>query len=232
MKDFIKKFTLAEKLLWLMSALCITAAFMIFDRGNFLTLIASLFGVTAILLNNPLGQMLMTFFSVMYGVISYKFAYYGEMITYLGMTGPMAVLALVSWLRHPFENNKSEVEVNHIKKGELGFMWFLAAVVTVLFYFILKHFNTANLVFSTVSVTTSFVAVYLTFRRSELFSLGYATNDIVLIILWSLASLQSREYICMVICFIAFLANDTYAYFSWLNIKKRQMSITASVTEK
>ena len=214
MKDFIKNFTLGEKILWLMSALCITAAFMIFDRGNFLTLIASLFGVTAILLNakgNPLGQMLMT---------------------YLGMTGPMAVLALVSWLRHPFENNKSEVEVNHIKKGELGFMWFLAAAVTVLFYFILRHFNTANLVFSTVSVTTSFVAVYLTFRRSELFSLGYAANDIVLIILWSLASLQSREYICMVICFIAFLANDTYAYFSWLNIKKRQMRITASVTEK
>lgn len=235
MKDFIKKFTLTEKILWLISALCITAAFMIFDRGNFLTLIASLFGVTAILLNakgNPLGQMLMTFFSVMYGVISYKFAYYGEMITYLGMTGPMAVLALVSWLRHPFENNKSEVEVNHIKKGELGFMWFLAAVVTVLFYFILRHFNTANLVFSTVSVTTSFVAVYLTFRRSELFSLGYAANDVILIILWGLASLQSREYICMVICFIAFLANDTYAYFSWLNIKKRQMRITASVTEK
>lgn len=235
MKDFIKNFTLGEKILWLMSALCITAAFMIFDRGNFLTLIASLFGVTAILLNakgNPLGQMLMIFFSVMYGVISYKFAYYGEMITYLGMTGPMAVLALVSWLRHPFENNKSEVEVNHIKKGELGFMWFLAAAVTVLFYFILRHFNTANLFFSTVSVTTSFVAVYLTFRRSELFSLGYAANDIILIILWSLASIQSREYICMVICFIAFLANDTYAYFSWLNIKKCQMSITASVTEK
>ena len=235
MKDFIKNFTLTEKILWLMSAICITAAFMIFDRGNFLTLIASLFGVTAILLNakgNPLGQMLMTFFSVMYGVISYKFAYYGEMITYLGMTGPMAVLALVSWLRHPFENNKSEVEVNHIKKGELGFMWFLAAAVTVLFYFILRHFNTANLVFSTASVTTSFVAVYLTFRRSELFSLGYAANDVILIILWSLASLQSREYICMVICFIAFLANDAYAYFSWLNIKKRQMRITANVTEK
>ena len=222
MKDFIKNFTLGEKILWLMSAICITAAVMIFDRGNFLTLIASLFGVTAILLNakgNPLGQMLMTFFSVMYGVISYKFAYYGEMITYLGMTGPMAVLALVSWLRHPFENNKSEVEVNHIKKGELGFMWLLAAAVTVLFYFILRHFNTANLIFSTVSVTTSFVAVYLTFRRSELFSLGYAANDVILIILWSLASLQSREYICMVICFIAFLANDTYVYFSWLNIK-------------
>ena len=27
----------------------------------------------------------------MYGIISYAFAYYGEMITYLGMTMPMAV---------------------------------------------------------------------------------------------------------------------------------------------
>lgn len=33
----------------------------------------------------------MVLFSLLYGIISYAFAYYGEMITYLGMTMPMAV---------------------------------------------------------------------------------------------------------------------------------------------
>lgn len=224
-KKFANGFTLAEKLLWLLSVTGITAAFFVFDKSNAVNLVASLFGVTAILFNakgNPVGQVLMIFFSVIYGVISYGFAYYGEMITYLGMTAPMAVISLVSWLTHPFDKKKSEVAVNHIKPREHAFMWLLAAVVTAAFYFVLKHFNTANLTFSTISVTTSFVAAYLTFRRSELFSLAYAANDIVLIILWSLASIESREYICMVICFVAFLANDVYAYFSWLNMKKRQ----------
>ena len=99
------------------------------------------------------------------------------------MSAPMAVFALVSWLRNPFEGKKSQVKVNRISKKEICFMVCLTAVVTVLFYFILKYFNTANLVFSTLSVTTSFAAVYLTFRRSPYFALVYALNDIVLIIL-------------------------------------------------
>lgn len=41
---------------------------------------------------------LMIVFSLLYGVISYTCAYYGEMITYLGMTAPMALFALISFL--------------------------------------------------------------------------------------------------------------------------------------
>lgn len=50
-------------------------------------------------------------------------------------------------------------------------------------YFILRAFNTANIIPGTISVTTSFVAVYLTFRRSPYFALAYAANDVVLIVL-------------------------------------------------
>ena len=63
------------------------------------------------------------------------------------------------------------------------------------FYFFLEYFNTANIVPSTVSVTTSFLAVYLTFRRSPYFALAYAANDIVLIVLWVLASICDARYI-------------------------------------
>lgn len=38
--------------------------------------------------------MLIIIFSLLYGVISYVFVYYGEMTTYLGMTAPMSVFAL------------------------------------------------------------------------------------------------------------------------------------------
>ena len=95
-KDYFSKVEIA---LWCSSVILIILAFMIFDKENYLTLCASLIGVTSLIFNakgNPFGQFLMIIFSLLYGVISYSFSYYGEMITYLGMTMPMALFALVS----------------------------------------------------------------------------------------------------------------------------------------
>lgn len=224
-KMILHYFSKLEWGIWICSVMLILLSFMIFDRENYMTLLASLLGVTSIMLNakgNPLGQLLMVIFSLLYGVISYSFSYYGELITYLGMTMPMAVLALISWLRNPFEGNHAEVKVNQISKKEVGLMWVLAVVVTILFYYILEGFETANIVPSTISVTTSFVAVYLTFRRSPYFSLAYASNDIVLIVLWVLASMEDITYLSVVVCFVAFLVNDVYAFVSWKKMEQRQ----------
>ncbi len=227
-KRVIKYFSKVELLLWCSSVVVIVASFLVFDRKNYLTLIASLIGVTSLILcakGNPIGQILIIIFSIMYGVISYSFNYYGEMITYLGMTLPMAVLALISWLKNPYEGNRSEVKVNDITKKEVGFCLLLTSVVTIAFYFILKHFNTANLIPSTISVATSFSAVYLTFRRIPYFALAYALNDIVLIVLWVLASLSDVKYLSVVVCFMAFLINDIYGYINWRKMKIRQSKI-------
>lgn len=226
-KGMCRYFSKGELLLWVLSAVTITISFLLFDRTNYLTLIASLIGVTSLIFNakgNPFGQLLMVIFSVLYGIISYSFSYYGEMITYMGMTGPMAFFALVSWLRNPYKGKKSQVKVNSINRKEAWFTVLLTAVVTVVFYFILKYFETANLFFSTVSVTTSFAAVYLTFRRSPYFALIYALNDIVLIILWVYASLSDITYLSVVICFLMFLVNDIYGFVSWLKMEKKQNS--------
>ena len=147
---------------------------------------------------------------------------YGEMVTYLGMTMPMAIFALVSWLRNPYNGNKAEVKVNVIGKFETLLMLLITVVITILFYFVLEHFETANIIPSTISVTTSFLAVYLTFRRSSYFALAYAANDIVLIILWVMASMCDTRYISVVVCFVAFFANDIYGYISWQRMKNRQ----------
>ena len=222
MKNYFSK---SEIILWLSSVLLIVGSFCIFDRESYLTLTASLIGVTSLIFNakgNPFGQFLMVIFSLLYGVISYSFDYYGEMITYLGMTMPMAAFALIARLRNPYKKNRSEVKVNSVGKGEILTMTALTAAVTVLFYFILKYFQTANIALSTLSVTTSFVAVYLTFRRSPLFALAYASNDVVLIALWILASIHDVRYVSVVVCFVAFLVNDIYGYISWQKMKKRQ----------
>lgn len=224
-KKIINYFSKAEIILWSVSVFFIIVSFFIFDKSNFLTLVASLVGVTSLIFcakGNPFGQVLMIIFSIIYTFISFTFSYYGEMITYLGMTMPMAVVSLISWLKNPYKGNKAEVKVNKLGIKEIPFMIILTISVTVAFYFILRAFDTANLFPSTISITTSFVAAYLTFRRSPFFALGYAANDIVLIVLWILATKENLSYLSVVICFIVFFFNDLYGFFNWLKMQKRQ----------
>ncbi len=225
MKKLSRYFSVAELFLLFGSSLIIVVSFCVFDRKNYLTLVASLVGVTSLIFNakgNPIGQILMIVFSLLYGIISYTFSYYGEMITYLGMTLPMAVFSFVSWLKNPYKGNKAVVKINSITRGEKAIMWLLTLAITSGFYFILKYFNTANIIPSTISVATSFLAVYLTFRRCATFPLAYAANDVILIVLWILASISDTSYISVVVCFVAFLINDVYGFINWRRMKKSQ----------
>ena len=220
-------FSPLELSLWIGSAVMIIAAFLIFDRESYLSLVASLIGVSALVFiakGNPIAQVLMLVFCLLYAYISCTYSYYGEMMTYLGMSAPMAVISLISWLRNPYGEGKSEVKVNSLSKGAVALGASLAVVVTVIFYFVLKYFNTANLVISTLSVATSFFAAYLTARRSRFFALAYMLNDLVLIVLWILATIDDSSYVSVVVCFIAFLANDLYSFINWSKLQKRQLN--------
>lgn len=228
LKTLIQYFSKTELLLWCFSILLIVLSFCIFDRENYLTLAASMIGVTSLIFNakgNPFGQFLMILFSLLYGIIAFTFAYYGEMITYLGMTMPMAIFAFISWFKNPYNGNKAQVKVNKISRKEIIFMCIITVIVTIIFYYILKSLNTANLAPSIISVTTSFMAVYLTFRRSSFYAVAYGANDIVLIILWVLASKEDIRYVSVVICFITFLTNDVYGFLSWRKIEQQQTGL-------
>lgn len=225
MKKLLTYFSKFEISLWLSSVVLIVVSFLIFDKTNYLTLVASVIGATALIFcakGNPIGQVLMIVFSTLYSIISYTFSYYGEMLTYLFMTMPMASISLISWLKNPYKGNKAEVKVNSVSKKERVVGVIATIFVMVIFYFVLKNLNTANLIPSTISVATSFFAAYLTFKRSPYFALAYAVNDIVLIVLWVLASIVEVRYISVVVCFLAFLFNDIYGFTSWQKMKKRQ----------
>lgn len=225
MKNHKTHIKIAEWLIWSVSAISITVCFFVFKNTQYLYLVGSLIGVTALIFvskGNPIGQFLTIIFSVFYGIISYSFNYYGEMITYLGMSAPIALWALISWLKNPYKGNKSEVKVNSLSKKEWCLFLFAAALVTLSFFFILRALNTANLILSTISVFTSFVAAYLTARRSRFYAIGYGLNDIVLIIMWSVASYEDLTYLPMVICFIAFLVTDSYGFINWSIMNKKQ----------
>ena len=216
-----------EWALWLSSLALTVVSFFAFGSEDYLTLCASLIGATALIFTakgHVLGQVLIVVFAVFYGIISFHFRYYGEMLTYLGMSAPIAVASLISWIRHPFKES-NEVEVAHVSRRQILPMLVATACVTVVFYFILGALGNANLIASTVSVATSFLAAYLTFLRSPYYALAYAANDVVLIFLWVFASFADVSYIPMVVCFVMFLVNDLYGFYNWLKMEKNQKNL-------
>lgn len=174
MKAFLRiHFTGGEWALWLISLAVVTAAFLLSGSADGLSIAASLVGVTALIFvakGHPLGQLLTIVFAVLYGIISLRVRYYGEMITYLGMTAPMALLALITWLRNPYQES-AEVAVRRMRRIDVAVMLLLTLAATVLFYFILRAMGNAALAVSTLSVTTSFLASYLTAMRSPYYAL-------------------------------------------------------------
>lgn len=222
-KNPFKFLTAFEKCLYIFSVIAVLISFALSSFSDVLTLISSLVGVTALIFlakGMVIGQILTLIFSVLYGIISFFFAYYGEMITYLLMTAPSALIAIITWIKNPY--NKTEVKVGSLDKTKIILLIFLCSIVTVAFYFTLQALENANLIVSTVSVTTSFIASYLSIFRSPYYAVAYALNDIVLIVIWLLATIASLSYLPMVICFFAFLVNDIYAFYNWQKIKKSQ----------
>ncbi len=226
LKQF-KELTKFEIILWLVSLAVVAGSFFIFQSKDYLTLISSLIGVTALIFlakGMVIGQVLVIIFAVFYGIISFFFAYYGEVITYLFMSAPTAFISLVSWIKHPYKDS-SQVEVaKKLTKRSWAILLSMTAAVTVAFYFILGALGNANLIVSTVSVTTSFLASMLMVYRSPYYAVAYAANDIVLIVLWVMASLTDISYVPMVACFAMFFFNDIYGFINWRKMKREQQT--------
>ena len=226
-KNPFRDLTRFELILWLVSMFVTAASYLLSGCEGLLTTVASLIGVTALIFvakGYVLGQILTVVFAVFYGVISFYLRYYGEVITYLCMTAPMAIFCVIEWIRHPYKGTK-EVQVSRLSTRRTTIMVFGSIVVTTAFYFILRALGNASLITSTLSITTSFVASYLTFCRSPYYALAYAANDIVLIVLWVIAALGDVSYIPMVMCFVMFLANDIYGFINWRRMQNRQITV-------
>ncbi len=221
----VPELSVAEKILWAASAVCVTVLFCLVPQKNPLTLIATLVGITSLLFTakgHVSGQFIQLVFCVLYALVSLGFKYYGEAITYMGMTFPSDLFAAIVWLKNPSKKGKTEVRMAHLTPKKSAVAILASTAAAFIFYFILKKLNTANLEISTVSVFTSMMASVLTIMRVPYYALAYAANDIVLIIMWIMASLENPVYVPMIFNFAVFLVNDLYGFFSWKKLRRLQ----------
>ena len=214
-----------EWCLWIISLIVVAVSNILAGKTDPVTLSATLIGVTALIFvarGDVWGQILTVVFSVLYAITSYSFRYYGEMLTYMGMTAPIAVFSIVTWLKNPSAEEKNTVRISRLSRKTALIMVLSCAAVTAIFGYVLKLLDTPNLLISVISIITSYLASYLMMYRNSYYALAYAANDVVLIILWVLASMENISYLPMIACFAMFLVNDVYGYASWKKREKKQ----------
>ena len=220
-----KNFTITEWVIWIFSITAVVVAGFAVGEGDFLAIISSAVGAASLVFiakGDIFGQFLVIAGAILYAAVSYKLAYYGEMIISAVMVLPISVMSVITWARHRYKEEVREIEIGYIKKTELLFILVGAAAVTFMFYFILEYFNTSRLIISTVSVATSFSAACLLVKRSPYYAFAYILNDVVLIIMWSLAAADDIAYLSMAVCFGVYLVNDLYGLINWRRIRTRQ----------
>lgn len=217
MSNPIKNLTKKEWILWMGSLAIVILSNLLSTDIDVLTLVSACVGITSLIFaakGNVWAQILMVVFSILYGLISWQFRYWGEMITYIGMTMPMAVWSTITWIKNPSESGQ-EVAIQKLTRKHVAGIAAAGVIVTAVFYMILKALDMPNILFSTISITTSFLSASLTMLRSSYYALGYASNDIILIVMWVLASIENPAYIPVVVNFIIFFFNDMYGFVSW-----------------
>lgn len=223
-----KTFKPLDYIVWFSSLAIILVSSLVVKEKNALSIITSLIGASSLIFvakGHPIGQFIIIIFATLYGIKSLTFHYYGEFITYVFMSLPVSLLTAISWLKHPFEKGQGEVKVENLNAKKWLTLVFSTIVVTTIFYFVLKALSTPNLIVSTISIATSFSACMMLLFRSPYYAVFYGVNDIVLIVLWSMACKQDITYLPLVVCFCVFLLNDTYGFISWLLMKKHQQKL-------
>lgn len=223
MKKILKFFTPLEYILIIISVATPIIFYVVFKGDSYLNLACSLLGVISLFFiskANLIGTFISLAFGIFYGIVSLGFKYYGEAIITLALYIPFSIFSIVTWFKNRKEKS-TEVKISHATKIDFIKAPIIAIAISTGFYFILKALDTTNLIVSTLSILTSCVAGYFQIKRTKYYALFYTFNDIILIILWTYATIENISYICVLSCFVCFLINDIYGFINWTRLEKK-----------
>ncbi len=234
-KEFLKKFTIANYIYLACAYIIIILGFIISDDKNILSLIASLMGVTAFLMSAKgftIAPILSSIYYILYASLALTQKFYGEAIVNGLISLPLSVFAIVTWFRNKNKSENTNVSVNEISKKEYLYLFLALPVVYVGMFFLLKALDTNQLIINSISTLCCICAGYLLVRRSPFYSLAYICADVVVITLWSVTIMnEGLAYLPTLLSVCCFFVNDIYGLYSWQKRRKIQKESEENQTE-
>lgn len=217
MKKIFKDWTKFEILLLVISIISVGVTG-ILCNSSILTQLCSITGILCAI-TQAKGKVISQFIGlvivVLYSILSFQNKFYGEVIIYIFIMLPLFISGIISWIKN-LNTETNTVNENTLHKKEWIILTIVSIVLFVILYYLLKYFNTNQLLVSTLSLVTSLFATYLVARRSKYGFLFYIGNDIILFILWGGQIIKGDfALIPILVNPIINFINDSYAWKSW-----------------
>lgn len=173
---------------------------------------------------NVVGQILGLMQLPFYAYVCYQNSYFGELIVCALICLPMYVLSIISWFRN-LHSSGGSVKINSkISLKEWIIVLSIGVLMSVGIYFLLDHFNTSELVLSTISVVTSAIAFYIVMRRNSYGFIFFIINNLTCLTMWVLVVVNYNDFSQIVTFFnyIFYLVINVGGLFNFAKLKKEQ----------
>jgi len=218
-----KKWTNFEKILLFGSMLTIVIVGIIFKSDLLILSCSLIWALTALLIakGNNLCRLFGILADTLYSILSFKNQFYGEVLVHVIFL-IMDIIWVISWIHHKnIETNF--VKINNIKRKEWTIAAFVFLFLLVWMYYLLKFFNTNELIISTISVVLTLYALYFLVRRSKYSLVFYLFCDVTLILLWGIYVFQGNiELVPIFLNSIILFVNDSYGVYNRRKVEKLQ----------
>lgn len=223
--NFFKSISIFEYVLTIVSII-IVIILPIFFNVKAIDLAFSILGIIMLLFICKgwiVGEVFSICYMTLYIIISYFSRYYGEMIISIFISLPISIFTLINWLRHPNKKGEQEVKIAHLSNFLIVCLITFSILLFIPSYYLLKVFNTPNLIISTLSIVASLIASVLLLFRSNLYALFFILNDVIVTTMRVLMAVNNISNIVMVATFVISFVFDIYGLINWTRIKKKQL---------
>lgn len=226
MLDRIKKeFTGWKKwqIAWMVLANGIILGVSIYMGDTALGILASLTGVTCVILCG-MGKISNYFFGtinvVLYAIVAWKAKYYGDVMLNLLYYFPTNILGWVVWSKH-IDQEKNEVNKKRMTPKQNILLAVISVIGVLSYSYILKILGGNLPIVDSMSTVFSVIAQVLMIKRFTEQWVIWIIVDIVSVIMWIAAFFNGGESVAVLMMWSVYLVNAVIMFVKWLKESRR-----------
>ncbi len=211
------------EVVWLITACAIIVALSIYWQDTWMGILSATTGAACVICTGK-GKLSAYVFglvnSVLYAIISYQAALYGETMLNALYYVPMQFVGFYTWSRHMNTETNEVIKKNMKWTGRLMMTAFILAG-TIGYGLLLRAMGDAMPFVDAFTTVTSVAAMLISVKMFAEQWWIWVVVDIVSVYMWFQSFLQGQEYIATLIMWLVYLVNAVIMLVKWEREAKR-----------
>ena len=152
--------------------------------------------------------------NICYSYISFKNAFWGNLCLNMLYYFPMQFVGISKWKKH-LKHDKQEIYKTALSKKERILYFSGAFLLSLIGYFLLKHFGDSNPLIDSVTTVLSIIAFILTVKRCiEQWYLWTVVNGLC-VIMWTVAYFNGSQCFATILMWSTYFVLGLYFLHNW-----------------